>query len=130
MAYDKQIHMAFRSMRKDGLLARMNYMSSIDVAEEMMAKDTKKYLEKGKIKREDTKGCVYFTSQDNDKRVKNNKFSLSFGNIIMDDGEEIGIGDKEVGELVVKCLTDAGFKTNWDGNPENRIEVDLTEVKS
>ena len=122
----KKIHLAFRAMRKAGLLARMNYMSSINVAEEMMAKDTAKYIEKGKIKCEDTKGCVYFTSQDNDKRVKNNKFCLSYGNIIIDDGEEVGIGDKEVGELVVGCLTDAGIKTNWDGNSENRIEVDLT----
>lgn len=126
MAYDKEIHNAFREMRKSGLLARMNYMSSIAAAEDMMAQDTKKYLEKGKIKREYTKGCVYFTSQDNDKRVKTKKFCLSFGNIIMDDEAEIGIGDKEVGEIVVRCLTDAGIKTIWDGNPENRIEVDLT----
>lgn len=125
MAYNTKLHEAFRKMREEGLLARMNYTASIAAAEELMAKDTEKYIEKGKVQRDKTKGCVYFTSQDNDKRVKTNKFHLSFGNIIMDDGSEIGIGDKKVGEIVVKCLKNAGIKSEWDGNPENRILVTL-----
>lgn len=127
MSYDKQIHMAFRAMRRAGLLSRMNFMASASTAEDQMAVDYIKFLTTGKVKEGEVKGCVYFTASDNNDRLKKNKFFLTYGNIILDSGDEIGIGNKEVGEIVVNICKNAGIKTSWNGDPDNRIEVDLSD---
>lgn len=67
---------------------------------------------------EDYYGYCFYHGQDVERAVDGQGLSIAFGTLGDDDASGL-----EVGRVVSQRLRDAGFKVEWDGTLEHRIEL-------
>jgi len=121
---------AFKNLRKQGLIARANFLCCSNCA----GSEIESYvsnLPEEKAKR--IKGCVFWHKQDEDDIWRHGEMYLAYGSIDSSKHGEVGLPTKEVGELVVRALKEQGLSVEWDGDPHVRILVNMTvpsEVRS
>lgn len=84
-----------------------------DVSEEIGFRDRSKL-----------KGYCFYHGQDLERAVAGSGLMLAFGDL--DDTPE---GRQAIGRLVVEFLSKAGFESDWDGTPDNRIHVPKLDWK-
>lgn len=117
---------AFRSLRKQGLIARSGFGCCRGCAGGELAT----YVENLPPERQArVKGAVFYTTQDKDAFVTGNRerafqgLWLTYGDLDLSNDTKVGLPTVEVGTLVVKALTDAGLATDWNGNPDQSVKV-------
>jgi len=110
--YKDRLNLAFRAMRKAGLVARQNFAccGTCGSYEIRRAIDSMPLPRQGKVT-----GIAFYHHQDN-ARMRLRGFDglhLSYG------GESLP--SIEVGHLVLSCLRQAGIAAEWDGDVGKRV---------
>jgi len=108
----------FKSLRKDGMFARMNFFCCQTCARYDIGKKAKEAKSKAKPFR----GYVFYHNQDNENLESNGKFYLAFGGN-EDTEENFTTKTWQVGNLVANRLKKFGLEIEWDNKPETRIRV-------
>ena len=109
----------FKELRKEGFLARANFLCCQNCAGYDLAHQAEKKFSQNK----EVKGCVYWHKHDEKNYRENGRLFLAYGNLDTQYGK-IGLSsNKEVGEIIVKKLEMYGVEFEWDGDPLNRILV-------
>jgi hypothetical protein len=109
----------FKESRKEGFIARANYLCCQSCADSQIVQDAEKLADKGKR----IKGCIYWHRQDEDNLRRHNKLYLAYGNIESEKHGVIGLPNKEIGEIIKSKLERVGLKVEWNSNPDTRILV-------
>jgi hypothetical protein len=110
---------AFAQLRKEGYLAKANYLCCQTCAGYALTATAVKLVKAGK----EIKGCVYWHKQDEKNFWKNGIFYLSFGPLDSKQHGKIGLPTIKVGKHVVAVLKQHSVKTEWDGTEYARIKV-------
>jgi hypothetical protein len=115
---------AMEDLRKEGLIARSNFMccqtcAGYDIAQKVSDMTTE---EAGKVN-----GCVYWHRQDEDDLRERGALYLAYGPLETTRHGTIGLPTEVVGRMVVKALEARGLTVKWNGNGNDRIWVDLTK---
>lgn len=113
----EKLNIAFKIMRKNGLIARQNYLCCGSCAGYDLTIDAVKRVQSGKI----VNGCCFYTRQDNSGLQFNGRVYLGYGCLESTEAGTIGLSTEHVGVIVVDALDRAGLKYEWDGNPDTRI---------
>jgi hypothetical protein len=120
---------AFSELRKLGFIAKQNFMCCGGCAGDSLANRLK---DMSKDARERVQGVLFYTKQDAADLRKNGDFYLHYGTITVyfDNGKSKTYGrpTKEVGEAVVEVFSKYGIKTEWNGDPNEKIHV--TEIEA
>jgi hypothetical protein len=66
----------------------------------------------------ETRGYCFYHTQDMDRAIDGGNLLLAFGDFMEND--KLGT---DIGKEIVAALQEKGFKTQWNGSIENRIEV-------
>ena len=103
---------AFKDLRKEGLIAKQNFMCCRSCASCSIWNDID--ASPGKYK-----GAVYYCKQDGDNLRKSGKFYLGFGAADTDDNKVTAL----IGQLTKVVLEKHGLKVEWDGSAGTRILV-------
>jgi hypothetical protein len=101
---------ALRNMRYAGLMAHGNYSCCQGCGGAELA-ERRRCGEKAR-------GYAFWHKQDERWRRKGEDFHIAYGAF---DGEPVT--DHEVGEIVLRCLSEAGVAAEWNGDPAVRITV-------
>jgi len=80
--------------------------------------DTEQIHEDLKAKGIKTRGYCFYHTQDMERAIKGDNLFLAFG-----DFEGNGKLGEDIGREIVAALHEKGFKTDWNGSIEKRIEV-------
>ena len=111
---------AFKILRKEGFIARQNFMCCGNCAGYDIATIVSKMPEK---KRAKVKGCVFYHHQDNDRLKETGKVMLAYGPLETSAHGTVGLPDVEVGRRVVEVLKQVGLTVDWNGEGSQRIET-------
>ncbi len=127
---------AFALMRRDGFVARQNFLCCRNCAGTRIAYDLRAYSAE---KRATCKGAVFYTRQDAEGLAPRDRFwrgsgreefslHIAFGQVdfaAKDDGAMIAVGVNAViiGRALVEQLGRCGLRTNWNGSEETCVEV-------
>jgi len=109
----------FKELRKEGFLARANFMCCQSCAGYDLAERATKLRDKGKV----IKGVVYWTRQDEEDLRRHNKVYLAYGPCDTGKYGTIGLPTKKVGEIVCRKLDKYKIPYEWNGDPSVRILV-------
>ena len=110
--YHELLKEAFIKIRKQGIIARMNFWCCSSCA----SYDLNQKLKKDPRK----KGYVFWHNQDEESFKRTGTVFLGFGS---GKDSELGEEDKTVAENIVKVLKEINIPYEWDGNPRIRIKV-------
>jgi hypothetical protein len=69
-------------------------------------------------------GYVFFHGQDVERAVDGHGLTLAFGDVSDDTSKTVAVGKR-----VAAALAEAGFKTDWDGTADTRINIDHIDWK-
>jgi len=121
-----KLSVAFRSLRKQGLIARQGFSCCRSCAGHEISNE----LGKKMIAGEDLskfKGVVFFCRQSLPQKREGEPLYLSYGDVdyyeTKDKEHTFGLPTVEVGKMVTTALTEAGCEVEWDGNPDRSIVV-------
>lgn len=118
-----KLNAAFRSLRKEGFIARQSFSCCGSCAGYELATAVSEMPE---AKRARVKGVVFYTKQDAaNLRWKPTSLFLAYGPLDTQAHGEIGLPTETVGAAVVQALNAAGLATRWDGTASAKIEVVL-----
>lgn len=124
---------AFKSMRKEGLVARQAFSCCGSCAGYDLATELK---EKPQAVKDSFKGCAFYTKQgapprdgSRDSRTFKGLY-LSYGPVGVSGEKDYGLPTEEVGAIVKRCVEQAGLEVDWDGTPEKRIFVRFSREAS
>lgn len=125
MEFKEKLNIAFKAMRKAGLLAYQNWKccgncGGYAVAEKAAALPADK--------RALIKGTVFYHAQDAQDVRERATVYLAYGQIGTTQHGDIGLESTAVGELIVPLLTATGLVVEWDGTESRRIHVSLPPV--
>lgn len=112
----------FRELRKQGLIARQNFLCCGNCAGSQIACDITEMIDKGKD-RASIKGCVFYHQQDAERFREGYDLWLAFGNVDTEKYGKVGLSTVAVGYMVCAELAKAGIRYEWDGNESKRISV-------
>ena len=115
MDIKEKLNVAFKTMRKAGMIARQKYLCCGSCAVSSIASELKK-----PNKRTKPIGFVYYTRQDWEDSVDRDFMYLGFGS----DGTE-GTSAEQIGALVFASCVKAGLTVEWSGDTSERILVSL-----
>lgn len=118
-SFQPALDSAFRAMRKVGLLARQNFSCCGNCGGYEMSQLAAKQKKAGKT----VNGCAFYHAQANALRVIGENFYITYGPMDTKEFGTIGLPVEEVGKIVVKCLTDAGVKYEWNGDGSKNIKI-------
>lgn len=119
----ENLTLAFQTMRKAGLIARMNFWCCGNCAGFAMAEKATQLIKDGKKKHDEIKGCVFYHNQANERKRAGKSFVLSYGHIGTQKYGDVGLPTKQVGKLVSKILSVFSIPHEWDGKPESCIRI-------
>lgn len=117
-----KLNQVFRALRKQGFIARQNFMCCGNCAGSQIASDITEMLDKGKD-RGKILGCVFYHRQDAERFRQGDDLYLAFGSVDTQKYGEVGLPTSYVGNMVCYELAKAGIGFEWDGNPWTRILV-------
>lgn len=109
----------FKELRKEGFLARANFMCCRTCAGYDLACRAEKLYDQGK----EIKGAVFWTRQDEQDFRRSNKMYIAYGPLGTKKHGTIGLPAETVGKILCEKLTKYNIPYNWDGNPNVRILV-------
>jgi len=109
----------FRELRKEGFLARANFMCCRNCAGSELACRAEELYEKGKK----VKGAVFWTRQDEENLRNNGRMYISYGPCITRKYGLIGLPTEVVGRKLCEKLSAYNVPYQWDGNPNVRVLV-------
>ena len=118
-----RLNRAFAALRKQGLLARQNFLCCGSCAGYALTEDAVARTRKGKK----VNGCVFYHRQDTERFLTGDTLFLGYGPLDSTELGTIGLTTREVGTLVVAALEAEGLEPHWDGNPDTRISLDPAE---
>lgn len=110
---------AFKSLRKQGFLARANFLGCQNCAGYDLTIQAEKKIEKG----ETVNGCVFWHSQDEENYKEDGCWYLAFGDLNSTKYGKIGFTTEEVGKVVIGELKKRDVEFEWDGTPGSRILI-------
>lgn len=119
MVNKERLNLAFKNLRKHGLLARQNYWCCSGCACCAITQDAEKLVGRGKR----VTGGVYYHKQAGDRLRAGGEFYVGFGVITSEKYGKLGTTDEDIGRLVVSEFTKAGLRVQWDGNADKSILV-------
>ena len=118
-----KLNAAFKSLRKEGFIARQSFSCCGSCAGYELATAVSEMPE---AKRARVKGVVFYTKQDAaDLRWGHTSLFLAYGPLDTQAHGQVGLETVEVGKRVVAALKAAGLETRWDGTASAKIEVVL-----
>jgi hypothetical protein len=117
--------LAFQEMRRQGLLARMNFTCCLTCGGLAMMEQAIVQKRAGT----EVKGCCYYTQPDEADRLAGRDFKLAFGPVRTPCFGTLGLDVEKVGKLVIRCLAKYGVDYHWDGDPGHRILVKTHTIK-
>jgi hypothetical protein len=118
-----RLNRAFAALRRQGLIARQNYLCCSSCAGYSITEDAVKRVGKGKK----VNGCVFYHRQDTERFLEGNTLFLAYGELDSTELGTIGLPTAQVGALVMAALEAEGLEPHWDGDPNARIELDPEE---
>ena len=120
----EKITLAFRSLRKEGFIARQRFLCCGSCAGSAVATQVG---EMPKARRDKVRGLVFYTRQDDgnafDRRGHFTGLYLAYGQIHVHEVGDVGLPTVEVGQALVKALEAQGLKVEWDGSPDTKIWI-------
>lgn len=113
-----KLDLAFKLMRKKGLIAKQNFCCCSNCAiSELTSIVNTKFKQCHTIN-----GIVFYHRQDSNSRKSNNGFHISYGQ--MNAGKNlIGIDPFKIAMIVINCLKEVGIEYEWSGNTDDRIYI-------
>jgi len=113
-----RLNKVFSELNANGIIAMQNagYTQSdglSDVSEELTSRDRTK-----------VRGYCFYHGQDLERAVAGSGLMLAFGDI-----EDTPEGKQAIGKFIVEILIKTGFKVDWNGDPEKRINVPIFDWK-
>lgn len=122
----EKLNLAFKKLRKMGFIAKQSFMCCNSCGSATIAHELNEHLDKGGKK---PLGAVFYCRQvgliqRDGQRQYASKLNLQFGSISTGKHGEVGLPTEEVGAQVVKVLESFGLFVNWNGDPNESIEVD------
>jgi hypothetical protein len=120
----RHISRAFEDLRKQGFLAKENFLCCQTCAGYDLTIEAEKLIKEGK----EVNGCVYWHGQDEDNWNEIGQMFLAYGEMESEKCGTIGLPTKEVGKLVMKALKKHHVPCEWNGDPSRRILVSCKEV--
>ena len=115
---------AFADLRKQGLIARVNFMCCQGCAGYAIADSVSKMPKEKAAK---VKGCVFWHHQDEEDIRERGSLYLAYGDLNTTVHGKVGLMTEEIGKMVVETLKKWGLKVEWNGDGGERISVDLTQ---
>jgi hypothetical protein len=106
---------AFEAMEESGLVARQNYSCCGNCGRYEIRGEVQQALRSRPVI-----GYVFYHMQDTESASECGSFYLAYG-AVRQGSDSVAA----VGHLVVQALERARLRTEWDGNPDNRIRVDI-----
>lgn len=136
-AIKSRLGAAFALLRREGYVARQNFLCCRSCAGTRIAYDLRAYSPE---KRAACKGAVFYTRQDAEQLAPAHRFwrdsstrpefslHISFGQIDFaasqdDDVFTVGMDTAAVGRALVAALHRVGLRTSWNGSEDVRVEV-------
>ena len=113
----EKIRRVFKELRREGYLARMNYLCCCTCAEYDLSQKAKELEKKGK----EIEGVVYYHRQGEQGLWEYGDLCLYYGTYKDDD--EMRSADRKIGEYIVQKFQSAGVDLEWDGNPNKAITL-------
>ena len=95
---------AFKDLRSQGLIARMNYMCCSNCAGYNLTQQAVKKIQKG-TPQEEIKGCAFWHNQDEMNWKETGKLMIGYGDMNSHEFGAIGLETKKVGEIIVEALS-------------------------
>jgi hypothetical protein len=118
---------AFRNLRKDGFVAKMNYLCCGSCAAANIGADFDKKVLEGLQPNHYPKGVVFFHQQDNQHFEDKGVLYLCYGDIEGSESKaKTELPTIEVGKKVIEAFIKAGIpqtQIEWDGNEDTRIKI-------
>lgn len=111
---------AFRALRKEGFIARANYLCCGGCASYALATDVGALPPARRAK---VLGAVTYHRQATERSKRGGALHLAYGQVEVDGVGTYGWPTVEVGRAVVAALRDAGLAPVWDGSPDSTIVV-------
>lgn len=118
-----KLRTAFAILRKNGYIARMNFLCCQSCAGYALSEKAHELAERGK----EIKGVVFYHKQDEENLQRSGECFLAFGDITHDD-KKYGLSTKQVGKIASIILEEVGLQVDWDGTENTRIKVSLPEI--
>lgn len=109
----------FKSLRRQGLIARQNYLCCTSCAGCAIANDAEKLIDAGKS----PVGAVFFHRQNATSYGDTGKLIIHYGRVDTVKHGPVGIDSVKVGEMVATAFRESGWSVKWDGSPNTCIEV-------
>lgn len=113
-----KLTVAFRALRKEGMIARQNYLCCGTCASAGCYQEARKRDEAGKV----VTGAVYYHRQNNESLENSRDLYIAY-----DEYEPTGgpahLTTAEVGRKLAAALKDAGLTVEWDGSPDLCVKV-------
>ncbi|MCD6148080.1 hypothetical protein J7J18_01770 [bacterium] len=109
----------FKELRKEGFLARANFMCCRNCAGSELACRAEKLYEKGK----EVKGAIFWTRQDEESLRNHSRMYIAYGPCVTQKYGTIGLSTKEVGKKLCEKLDAYHIPYRWNGDPNVRILV-------
>lgn len=121
----ENLNNAFKEMRKEGLIARQNFLCCGNCAGYAITGLAEKAVKAGKK----FTGVVYYHAQDNDRKKRGQDFNLGYGAVDSNEMGKLGLGTLKVGHLVCDTLKKHGVIYEWDGKPETTVLIKCKETE-
>lgn len=118
---NKRLSCAFKQMRKQGLFARQNCFCCSSCGGAAIANALEFFGGSGE--KQPCMGACFYHKQDNARKIKGEDFYVTYGQIFSQKLGAVGLPSVEVGALVVKALSEAGVKSEWNGDAKVRIKI-------
>ena len=126
--FKAHLGLAFRAMRKAGLVARQNFSccgscAGYEIATDIEAMPT--------ATRERVYGTAFYTRQTAADFARRGFTGLyiSYGPVDVDD-TQVGLDVVAVGQIVATCLREAGIEVEWDGSGNKTIFARFSSERS
>lgn len=121
-----RLNLAFKAMRKAGLIARQNFSCCCGCAGYELATAV---TDMSADRRAKVKGCAFYTKQAAarimDRGAEVRGVTIPYGPLDTQEHGQVGLDTLAVGQIVATCLRDAGLLVEWDGTAERTIFVTL-----
>ena len=120
--YDKYkplLKIAFKELRKQGIIAKMNFMCCSTCAGAAIATYLEGLCEE---KRDKIKGCAYWHKQSESSFKENGMIYIQYGIVDTEYGE-IGLPTIKVGKMIVNTLKKHNIPVKWNGDENKCIGI-------
>jgi hypothetical protein len=107
---------AFKTMRKNGLVARMNFLCCQNCGITQISDELDEGKHRNKI------GYAFFHSQDNSDIENRGEVYIAWGHV---KDKPNKIEKKQVSDVICNAIESAGLKVVWDGSSDHRIKATI-----